>query len=60
MANDDTLAGINWDSNMFGKEVDTIELALEVSQYLISQGKTIDFLKYDTIGHFIEAIRHVL
>lgn len=56
MAEQATLAGVNWDANMFGMEVDALDLALEVLSQLKAMQSAITFLNYKSIDEFINEI----
>ena len=56
MANDDILAGINWDADMLGKETDALSLALDLLKRLKSISSAIKFKNYAGIDEFITEI----
>ena len=39
MYSDGLLVGTNWDANMFGKEIEPLELAVEIANQVIAKGK---------------------
>ncbi len=57
MADDETLAGVNWDQNMFGKESDALDLALDVLIQLKETNSVISFQNYSDINEFIDQIK---
>jgi hypothetical protein len=56
MANDGILAGINWDANMFGKEIDALNVVLDILNQLNSTLSAISFLNYGSINEFMADI----
>jgi hypothetical protein len=60
MANDNTLIGVNWDANMFGKEVNALNLALKILRLLKISNVNIAFLEYNDVDDFIEKLNHSL
>jgi hypothetical protein len=60
MAENGVLAGINWDTNMFGKEANALELALDILEQLKVAGTDVKFLNYESIDAFIAEIKAVL
>lgn len=57
MADEGVLAGVNWDANMFGKEVGALVLALEVLNQLKLIQSAIKFKDYSGIDQFIAEIQ---
>lgn len=57
MAEDNALAGINWDANMFGKEVSASELAIEILNRLKAIDSAIEFMEYSSIDELIAKIK---
>ena len=57
MADDDLLAGINWDANMFGKEVNPLNLAVDILEQLKVIKSAIKFADHASIDEFIADIR---
>ncbi|WP_214071418.1 DUF2750 domain-containing protein [Mucilaginibacter sp. dw_454] len=53
MADDDILAGINWDAEMFGKEAGGLDLALDILNRLKEIQSAIKFTKFDSLDEFI-------
>jgi hypothetical protein len=51
-----TLAGVNWDTNMFGTEAEALALALDVLEQLNATGIDIRFSNYESINAFIAEI----
>lgn len=60
MSGDGLLVGTNWDANMCGKEIEPLELALEITDQLIAKGKTLSFAKYDDLFDFQRQVKQVL
>jgi hypothetical protein len=56
MAENDTLVGVNWDANMLGKEVDALDLVLDVLNRLKAISSAIKFINYSSIDEFITEI----
>jgi hypothetical protein len=56
MAEAETLAGINWDANMFGKEIDALELAYDILMQLKEIKSAIKFKKYSGLDEFMDSI----
>lgn len=56
MAEDETLAGLNWDANMFGKETDALSVAVDVLNRLNEINSAISFTNYSSITEFITDI----
>lgn len=57
MANDETMAGINWDSNMSGKECEALEVAYDILNQLNKIRSAIRFKNYASIDEFLHAIK---
>jgi len=57
MAENNVLAGVNWDANMFGKEVNGLKLALDILEQAVASGTELKFLNYDSAEAFIAEIR---
>ncbi|MFD2147785.1 DUF2750 domain-containing protein [Mucilaginibacter antarcticus] len=57
MADDDLLAGINWDANMSGIEVNTFQLAVDILEQLKVIQSAIKFANHAGIDEFIADIR---
>ncbi|WP_295792084.1 DUF2750 domain-containing protein [Mucilaginibacter sp.] len=53
MANEEVLAGVNWDANMFGNESNALNLALDILNQLTTINSAIAFLNYKSINEFI-------
>lgn len=60
MADNEVLAGINWDANMFGKESTALNLALGILEQLNSINSAITFKNYSSINEFITEISESL
>ena len=56
MAGAETLAGINWDANMFGKETDALELAFNILTQLKEIKSAIKLKNYSGLDEFIDSI----
>jgi hypothetical protein len=59
MANEQVLAGINWDANMFGKEVTAATLAIDLLNQLSTINSAITFREYKSIAEFIAALKEL-
>lgn len=57
MADDDLLAGINWDANMLGKEVNPLQLAVDILEQLKVIKSAIKFADRSSIDDFIADIK---
>jgi hypothetical protein len=57
MHNDVVLAGTDWDSNLFGKEIEPLVLALDITQHLLETGTEIELIEYDDIHDFQAQIK---
>lgn len=60
MADNEVLAGINWDANMFGKESAALNLALDILEQLNAINSAITFKNYSSINEFITEISESL
>lgn len=60
MSNDGLIVGTNWDLNLFGKEVEPLDLALEITSKLIQQDKAIEFKKYRDLSDYYNQLRKAL
>ncbi|NOW97658.1 DUF2750 domain-containing protein [Mucilaginibacter sp. SG564] len=60
MADNEVLAGINWDTNMFGKESTALDLAVDVLEQLNAINSAISFKNYSSINEFITEISESL
>jgi len=60
MADNDVLAGINWDANMLGKESTALNLAIDILEQLNSINSAISFKNYSSINEFITEISESL
>ena len=54
------LAGINWDPNLEGPEVDSIDLALKIVQEIKKQGKELKFKLYKNQMDFEKVLLEVI
>ena len=52
MHNDGLLVGTNWDPNMFGKEIEPLDLAIEIAAQIVMKGKDLELTKYKNIADF--------
>ena len=57
MYNDGLLVGTNWDANMFGKEIEPLDLALQLTDELIAKGKRLHLNKYKDIIDYQTQVR---
>jgi hypothetical protein len=53
MAENDVLAGVEWDTKMFGTEADAIVIALDILNRLAAINSAITFTNYSSINEFI-------
>lgn len=60
MYNDGLLVGTNWDANLFGKEIEPLELALEIADQGIAKGKSLSLKKYKDIIDYQKQVRKTL
>ena len=60
MADNEVLAGVNWDANMFGKESTALDLAVDVLKQLNAINSAISFKNYSSINEFITEISESL
>ena len=60
MSNDGLIVGTNWDQNLFGKEIEPLDLALEITSKLIQQDKVIEFKKYRDISDYHKQLSKAL
>ena len=56
MAENETLAGIEWDAKMFGTEADAQVVALDVLNRLATISSAITFTSYNSVHEFINNI----
>jgi hypothetical protein len=56
MSENDTLAGINWDANMLGLEMESLQVAFDILTQLKSSNSTIKFKVYSSVDEFLSAI----
>jgi hypothetical protein len=57
MANEQVLAGINWDANMLGKECTAVDLAIDLLNQLNNINSAITFREYKSIAEFLSALK---
>lgn len=60
MSNDGLLIGSNFDQNMFGFEVDPLELIIDLSKELNNQKREIKLDKYNHINVLIDEIEKII
>lgn len=60
MENDGLLIGTEFDKNMFGFEVEPLEILLELSTELTSLGKDVTFKKFNGIADLEKQVRSIL
>lgn len=60
MYSDALLVGANWDAALNGKEIEPLEVALDVVQELKAQEKTLEFTQYDSQEEFEEQVMEAL
>jgi hypothetical protein len=53
------MAGVNWEADLFGKEVEPLELAFLILDELKAQGKTLQFKLYESQQEFETLLREV-
>ena len=56
LAENEVLAGINWDANMFGKESEALSVTLDILKQLEAINSAIVFKNYGSISEFITEI----
>ena len=56
MSNDGFIVGCNFDQNMFGEELDPLDLILDLNKELLNQKKEIKLKKFDHINSLVEQI----
>ena len=60
MYNEGMLVGINWSNNSPKVELEPLELALEIANQLIEQGKELKLTKYNDVEHYQEQVKNIL
>jgi hypothetical protein len=60
MHSDGLVVGTNWDANMFGKEIEPLDLALEIAELLISKRKNLELLKFKNINDYHLQVKRAL
>lgn len=60
MYSDALLVGPNWNSDLTGKEVEPLNIALDIIEELKAKNKTIEFTQYDSQQEFEEQIIEAL
>jgi hypothetical protein len=59
MADEEVLAGVNWNANMLGKESQALEVALDILTQLKAKDIAIAFKNYSSVDDFIANINEV-
>lgn len=59
MHNDGLIIGTEFDQNMFGFEIEPLELVLNLTTELKKLGKTIDFQKFEGISDLENQIKNL-
>jgi len=52
LSNDEVMIGTNWDQDMVGKEMEPVELAIDIIAELKATGKTLSFSHYKDLAEF--------
>jgi len=60
MDNDNALTGTNWDSDLFGHEVEPLELAMELLEEIKSKKKSINFQNFANLKEFEDMVTQLL
>jgi hypothetical protein len=60
MYSDALLVGPNWNSDLTGKEIEPLTIALEIIEELKQRGKTLEFTQYDSQQEFEEQVVEAL
>jgi hypothetical protein len=60
MANDLIMAGTNFDADLFGHEVDPLELIIELSEELSKQNKEIKLQNHTSFNDFVNEVNKIL
>jgi hypothetical protein len=60
MANDNLMVGSNFDQNMFGFEIDPLELIVELSEELKEQEKEIIMQKYKRLDDLVIEVKKII
>ncbi|WP_299757298.1 DUF2750 domain-containing protein [uncultured Pontibacter sp.] len=60
MYGDELLVGADWDKDLVGKEAEPLVVALDVVTQLKAEGKTLEFVQYDSQQEFEEQLIEAL
>lgn len=60
MHNEELLAGLNFNTELEGKELEPLELALKIIDELSLRGKTVEFESFDSMDEFEIEVKRVL
>ncbi len=60
MSNDELLVGTNFDHDMFGFEIDPLELVLQLITELKRINKDVHFLKFDSLDDFYKQVKSIV
>lgn len=60
MANDNLMVGSNFDQNMFGFEIDPLELVVDLDKELKTLGKEIRLQKYQRMNDLVNEVKKIL
>lgn len=60
MSNNNEIVGTNFDWNLFGYEIDLLEMVIEIHDELLKKGKTLKLTKYPSMKAFREKTEGVL
>ncbi len=52
MHSEGLIVGTNWGPNMFGKEIEPLDLAVEVAEHIVIKGEDLELTKYKNIADF--------
>jgi len=58
--NEGYLVGTNWDADMNSKEIEPLDLALEITEELLRQGKDLPLKKYPSIQDFHQQVKNTV
>ena len=57
MHNDEILVGTNWDAALSGKEIEPMQIALDLAIEVKSAAKSLEFAHYKNLDDFIEQVK---
>lgn len=60
MYGDELLVGVNWNPDLTGREVEPLEIAMEIISQLKEKGKSLEFTQYDSQEEFEEQVIEAL